>query len=311
MENEKRDRMSEVRIRKADLWLVLLISDVCPLISDFVPFWPNSLQPNSLSSSFRQMLAAIFMAAGRDAKIKVGMAGFGASAGLAAVKCLQRFFPGFAEKDRSGKAGFASVERREMRQQIAVKEKEEIQEGGSERGCDHGRLSQRGEDHQDGADEGQPGDPHRDDKEEKHREIGIDGGEGEQEGEVEKGVAIGQRDAGTGQSEGEGDKRAGSHTAQVEKGEFGGADGAFQSVAEVEEDEEGKEEPEGAERFRNEDPGSEPPDLALQDKTGVKCQNADESRNQEVQNKNKGIEEHHIADESGDGAPLQGAADIF
>ena len=257
------------------------------------------------------MLPAIFMAAGRDAKIEVGMADFGASAGLAVVKCLKRFFLGLAREEGRGEAGFASVDRREMRQQIAVKEEEEIQEGGSERGGDHGRLSQRGEDHQDGADDGEPGDPHRDDKEDKHREIGIDCGVGEQEGKIEKGVALGQGDAGTAQSEGEGDKRAGSHAAQVEKGEFGGAYGSFQSVTDIEEEEEGKEEPEGAERFRNEDPGGEPPDLALQDKTWVKRQNADESWNQEVQNKNKGIEEHHIANESRDGEPLQGAADIF
>ena len=46
----------------------------------------------------------------------------------------------------------------------------------------------------------------------------------------------------------------------------------------------------------------------MEDEGGIELQHAGESGNQQVQDKDEGVEEDDIANEAGDGPPLQGPA---
>jgi hypothetical protein len=75
----------------------------------------------------------------------------------------------------------------------------------------------------------------------------------------------------------------------------------FEAVSQIKEKKKGKKDPEGIQRFGNKNPGQQSPDLSFEDQLGIKLKDRSVTRSQQVKDKDKGIEQGHVADESGNG----------
>ena len=242
---------------------------------------------------------AVFPSIRAHAKLPIGVTSFRHPADLASMKRLplvdvlllerrsQRSLPSHSPQKLSG-------------------EIDQVVDQGRAQGGGHGKgLPQGGEDHQQEAEDGEPGNPHGKDKEHQHPEVGVHGGKGQKQGEVQECVGAAYRRAPEGQAHGEGNGCAKRDAPQVENRQPGGSHLRLEPVTEVEEKEQGKEDPDRTQGLRDEDPGHQTPDLSLKDEAWIQFKDRQVARCRQVKKENERVEKGNVPDQSGDRDPVR------
>lgn len=217
------------------------------------------------------MVDAVFVAVVGDAEFQVGRGDFGASAGGAAVEG----FLGSRSGDEFGAPGGGLVLEATLLEEGWGEEKQIVQEADGDGGFSCRGASNKEQHRRKEADPGEPLELERDDEEEEDLVVGLKGGGGEEDGQIEEKIGAGAESRA---GEEQGGKRAEEPTAQVKEINPEGAPGAFEQIAQKPEEEKCEENPEGAGRAGNENPGEKPPDFSGEDPGGVEDEHVDIAR---------------------------------
>ena len=244
------------------------------------------------------------MAVVGDAEFEIGFGDFGASAGGAAVEGF--FGGGLGDEFRA--AGGGLVLEATLFEEGWAEEEEVVEETDGDGGFSSGRDPHEEEGWCEEADPGEPFEFEGDDEEEEDLVIGLEGGGGEENGEIEEKIGT-QTDVGTGEQE----SREGAEepTAQVKEINPKGAPGAFEQIAQKPEEKKCEENPEGAGRAGNENPGEKTPDFSGEDPCGVEREHVDVVRGEQLEDVNERVEEDDVADQAGDGVASKAGFEAF